>query len=197
VRDGKGAADFERSTTSALSLQGLALLCTALVQTSQNQLTLFHAIVVLHLLALLGINLASRGRYRGNELARSLVDIALAALAAAAFVAFNVLVWANAPTFGLQPECNDSTIYVIFGVSVRDTGDVLRRRVFPALLGLTDSLRTGAPHGSDEFTDRFSSIYHPMMEQLGARLFTLGFQGPDWDYSLVESWLRWRDAKNA
>jgi probable F420-dependent oxidoreductase len=31
----------------------------------------------------------------------------------------------------------------------------------------------------------------------GVRLFTLAFQGPDWDYSLVESWLRWRDAKNA
>lgn len=30
----------------------------------------------------------------------------------------------------------------------------------------------------------------------GVRLFTLAFQGPDWDYSLVESWLRWRDAKN-
>ncbi len=31
----------------------------------------------------------------------------------------------------------------------------------------------------------------------GARLITLGFQGPDWDYDLVRSWLDWRDAKNA
>jgi alkanesulfonate monooxygenase SsuD/methylene tetrahydromethanopterin reductase-like flavin-dependent oxidoreductase (luciferase family) len=30
----------------------------------------------------------------------------------------------------------------------------------------------------------------------GARLFTLGFQGPDYDYDLVRSWLRWRDGKN-
>lgn len=30
----------------------------------------------------------------------------------------------------------------------------------------------------------------------GARLFTLGFQGPDYDFDLVRSWLRWRDAKN-
>jgi hypothetical protein len=29
------------------------------------------------------------------------------------------------------------------------------------------------------------------------RLFTLGFQGPDWDYDVVARWLRWRDAKNA
>ncbi|MBN9196430.1 MAG: LLM class F420-dependent oxidoreductase, partial [Microbacterium sp.] len=30
----------------------------------------------------------------------------------------------------------------------------------------------------------------------GTRLFTLGFEGPDWDYDLVRSWLRWRDGKN-
>jgi alkanesulfonate monooxygenase SsuD/methylene tetrahydromethanopterin reductase-like flavin-dependent oxidoreductase (luciferase family) len=30
----------------------------------------------------------------------------------------------------------------------------------------------------------------------GVRLFTLAFHGPDWDYDLVRSWLRWRDAKN-
>jgi hypothetical protein len=29
------------------------------------------------------------------------------------------------------------------------------------------------------------------------RLFTLAFQGPDWDYDLIRSWLRWRDSKNA
>lgn len=31
----------------------------------------------------------------------------------------------------------------------------------------------------------------------GARLFTLGFQGPDYDYGIVERWLAWRDAKNS
>ena len=30
----------------------------------------------------------------------------------------------------------------------------------------------------------------------GTRLFTLGFQGPDWDYDLIASWLAWRDGKN-
>lgn len=30
----------------------------------------------------------------------------------------------------------------------------------------------------------------------GVRLFTLGFPGPDFDYSHVRSWLAWRDAKN-
>lgn len=30
----------------------------------------------------------------------------------------------------------------------------------------------------------------------GARLFTLGFGGPDWDYDVVKGWLRWRDGRN-
>ncbi|MEV8267180.1 LLM class F420-dependent oxidoreductase [Microbacterium sp. NPDC076911] len=30
----------------------------------------------------------------------------------------------------------------------------------------------------------------------GTRLFTLNFSGPDYDYDIVRSWLRWRDAKN-
>jgi probable F420-dependent oxidoreductase len=30
----------------------------------------------------------------------------------------------------------------------------------------------------------------------GARLFTLGFPGPDYDYDVVRRWLAWRDAKN-
>ncbi|MGA8046859.1 MAG: LLM class F420-dependent oxidoreductase [Dermatophilaceae bacterium] len=32
---------------------------------------------------------------------------------------------------------------------------------------------------------------------LGARLFTMGLGGPDYDLSLVEPWLRWRDELNA
>lgn len=31
----------------------------------------------------------------------------------------------------------------------------------------------------------------------GTRLFTLGFSGAEWDYDVVRSWLRWRDAQNA
>ena len=30
----------------------------------------------------------------------------------------------------------------------------------------------------------------------GTRMFTLGFPGPDFDWDLLTSWLRWRDAKN-
>jgi len=32
--------------------------------------------------------------------------------------------------------------------------------------------------------------------EAGARLITIAFMGPDFDYDLVRGWLRWRDAKN-
>lgn len=43
------------------------------------------------------------------------------------------------------------------------TGDVLQRRLFPALLNLTESLRSGAPHGGGHFMeaiDRLQALRH-------------------------------------
>ena len=31
----------------------------------------------------------------------------------------------------------------------------------------------------------------------GVRLFTLGIDGPDWNFDAVKQWVAWRDAKNA
>lgn len=120
------AESFGRSVTSAMSIQGLALLSTAIYQTAHARLTLFHAVVVLHLLALLGITLATRGKYAGNESARSIIDTVGMLLSFAAFISFNVYMWIKAPTFGSQPECNSGVVYVIFGVSIQATNDVFR-----------------------------------------------------------------------
>lgn len=54
-----------------------------------------------------------------------------------------------------------------------------------ANLVISNELHRRTPEFGDELYDA------------GVRLFTLSFGGPDWDYGLVESWLRWRDAKNA
>jgi hypothetical protein len=35
------------------------------------------------------------------------------------------------------------------------------------------------------------------LHDLGARLFTIGLGGPDYDLSVVEPWVRWRDELNA
>ncbi|WP_439592722.1 LLM class F420-dependent oxidoreductase [Microbacterium sp.] len=49
---------------------------------------------------------------------------------------------------------------------------------------------------SNELKDRDESDADDLFAR-GARLFTLGFGGPDFDYSVIERWLAWRDAKNA
>ena len=137
------ADEFDHSVKSALSLQGLALLFTAIYQTFRVQITLFHAICVLHLLALLGINVVSRGKYNagggggnggegdgngnaGNEHLRKTVERCFQIFISCVFIAFNVYIWLRAPQFGSQPECNGSTLYVVFGVSIHATAAVFR-----------------------------------------------------------------------
>ena len=48
---------------SALKVQGLALFFTAIYETFHQQLTLFHAICILHLLSLLGFGLTASEKY--------------------------------------------------------------------------------------------------------------------------------------
>jgi len=121
----KNYEEFVQSLNSAMQIQGLALLVTAIYQTTKRQLTLFHAICVLHLLSLLGFGLVAQRRY-GGGVARWLVLAAMRLLIAAGFIAFTAYIWMTAPTFGSQPECNKSTIYVIFGVSIHATENVFR-----------------------------------------------------------------------
>lgn len=118
--------DFDNAIQSSLSVQGLALLCTAVYETFKHQLTLFHAVCVIHLLFLLGVNVVSRGRYRMFGALRQLALFTVTIIALGTFSAFSTFVWITAPQFGSQPECNNQTIYVIFGVSINVTSSVFR-----------------------------------------------------------------------
>ncbi|KAK2735694.1 hypothetical protein CKAH01_18947 [Colletotrichum kahawae] len=118
--------EFCQSLNSALQLQGLALLCTAIVQTFQGQLTLFHAICVLHLLSLLGFGLVAQRKYSGVGVKRWAILAFFRAVIACAFIALTTNIWLTAPTFGSQPICNSSTLYVVFGISIKATDDVFR-----------------------------------------------------------------------
>lgn len=118
--------EFSRGVSSALGMQGLALLCTAIYQTFRNELTLFHAICVVHLLALLGLNLISKGRYSGFGPWRLWCFVVIQVIALGAFIAFNVYLWVTAPHFGSQPACNPDTVYVVFGVSISAVSPVFR-----------------------------------------------------------------------
>lgn len=123
---GEDQAEFTRSVSSALGMQGLSFLCTSIYETIRNELTLFHAICIVHLLALLGLNLISKGRYKGLGPWRLYFFIVIQVLALAAFIAFNAFLWVTAPHFGSQPACNRDIVYVVFGVSVNATSPVFR-----------------------------------------------------------------------
>ncbi|KAK1749335.1 hypothetical protein QBC47DRAFT_418992 [Echria macrotheca] len=130
ITSAKNYAEFSRTLNSAMQLQGLALLCTAIYMTFRQQLTLFHAICVLHLLSLLGFGLVAQKKYESTTLSgvawRRGVLGAARFLVAGAFVALTAYIWLTAPHFGSQAECNATTVYVVFGVSIRATGDVFR-----------------------------------------------------------------------
>ncbi|KAJ6190590.1 hypothetical protein N7519_000611 [Penicillium mononematosum] len=123
---GEDQEEFSRGVSSALGFQGLALLCTAIYQTVQGELTLFHAICVVHLLAILGMDMVRKGRYSGLGPWRLYFFSAIQVLALAAFLALNVYVWVTAPQFGSQPQCNKNTAYMVFGVSIKATSPVFR-----------------------------------------------------------------------
>ncbi|KAJ5587650.1 uncharacterized protein N7459_003415 [Penicillium hispanicum] len=126
ISPGEDEEEFSRSVSSALGIQGLALLCTAIYQTFRNELTLFHDICVVHFLALLGLNLVSKGRYAGFGAWRLWCFAVIHVLSMAAFIAFNVYLWITSPHFGSQPTCNADTVYVVFGVSIIATSPVFR-----------------------------------------------------------------------
>ncbi|KAL2116988.1 hypothetical protein VTJ04DRAFT_9156 [Mycothermus thermophilus] len=122
----EASAKFEQSYRDALSVQGTALLCTAWYQSIQNRLTLFHAVVIFHLLGLLGVNLASHISSKGASKFQDFVNKLLAYFAAFFYIAFNMYVWIRDPDFGSQPECNETVVYVLFGQSVKATYDAFR-----------------------------------------------------------------------
>ncbi|KAJ5310044.1 uncharacterized protein N7443_002505 [Penicillium atrosanguineum] len=130
---GEDEAEFSRGVSSALGMQGLALLCTAIYQTFRTELTLFHAICVVHLLALLGMDIISKGRYAGFGPWRLWFFAVIQIIALAAFIAFNVYLWVTAPQFGAQPTCNPDTVYVVFGVSIKATSPVFRYIILGSL----------------------------------------------------------------
>lgn len=132
-----------RALDSALQVQGLALLFTAIYQTFRSQLTLFHAICVLHLLSLLGFGLTARGKYGHYGLARRIVLWSIKVLLAAAFLAFVAYIWITAPTFGSQPKCNGSTIYVVFFVSIDATNVVFRYTIMALMIAFLISAAFG------------------------------------------------------
>jgi hypothetical protein len=118
--------ELSQSFQNALGANSLALLITAVIQTARDQLTLFHAICIIHLLTLLGLTTLSSRIENVRFSLRGFVGMSLYFLSLCMFIGFNFYVWITAPSFGSQPQCNASTVYVVFGADVLPTLPVFR-----------------------------------------------------------------------
>lgn len=85
---------------------------------------------------MLGISLVTRGRYENFGVFRFTALILLQISALAVFMAFNFIVWRTAPTFGSQVDCNKSTVYVIFGVTINATSSVFRHVILATMISV-------------------------------------------------------------
>ncbi|KAI0058895.1 hypothetical protein BV25DRAFT_1187017 [Artomyces pyxidatus] len=101
-------------------LAGLGLLITAIIQTAQGQLSLYHAIVVQHILFFLGIGVSASGKYKWST-ARIALTYAVTFATSVAYLAWALYMWVNVERFGPQAACNGNIKYVFFFVSVRAT----------------------------------------------------------------------------
>lgn len=105
----------------------------------------------MHLLSLLGFGLVAQRKYEPdtrtgaatfadrNALWRLAFAAATRVLVAGAFVALTAYIWVTAPTFGSQPECNATTVYVAFGLSIRATNDVFRYVILGLMVAMAVS----------------------------------------------------------
>ncbi|KAA9111477.1 LLM class F420-dependent oxidoreductase [Microbacterium rhizomatis] len=76
-----------------------------------------------------------------------------------------------------------------------DAGEIAHKVSVIDAWGEKDGHDTSGLIVSNELERRDQATADALFEA-GTRLFTLGFQGQDWDYDLIASWLAWRDAKN-
>jgi hypothetical protein len=95
-----------------------ALIVSAFVQYRSFGLSLFDAIIIGQLIT---IKIAGILRYPP-----SITTYILFAIFVPMTVSFQLWVWSDIETFGMQPQCNDYTVFVFFGHSVRATVGWLR-----------------------------------------------------------------------
>ncbi|KAI9459876.1 hypothetical protein BJY52DRAFT_1364694 [Lactarius psammicola] len=104
---------------------GPTLLITALVQTIQRQLDLYHGIIVMQMvLSLQILHGFGMRRYILAQKAFSLkmkLTIAIQILSLLIFYPWSFYVWINASRFGPQPECNDLVKFVLVFYTFRAT----------------------------------------------------------------------------
>ena len=139
-------------------ISGFGLLLTAIIQTALNQLSLFHAIFILHILFFLGTGVSPMGEcsafscpYRARSFppsaptpagkyhwttSRVVMGVLIQFVSVIAFTAWGLYMWVHVNDIGSDPKCNvnDKIKYVIFFVTIRATEPWLRGLWIAALV---------------------------------------------------------------
>ncbi|KAI9743097.1 MAG: hypothetical protein M1818_003392 [Claussenomyces sp. TS43310] len=112
----------------SLGLTGLALFLTTVVSAAQKNLDLFHAICLFHLIALVGVSIRSFGQKKNEDMSveRRAVSLVFYFIVAIGFLVFSIYLFATAPHFGSDSQCNDQVKFVMFGVDIQATNIVFR-----------------------------------------------------------------------
>lgn len=110
-------------------INGLSLVITAVIQTMQKQLDLYHAIFVMQIIFSLNFVYAYGQRrfiLSGENDFRMKIFIGFQTLTTVVFTVWLLYVWIKGSNFGSQPTCNHLVKYVLFFADVRATVTWLR-----------------------------------------------------------------------
>jgi len=114
-------------------ISGLGLLLTAIIQTAQNNLSLFEAIFTLHILFFLGTGASPMGKYHWAR-SRVIMGVFLQFASVVAFTGWGLYLWVHVNDYGSNSDCNDQIKYVIMFITVRATVPWLRGLWIAALV---------------------------------------------------------------
>lgn len=106
-------------------IAGFGLLLTAIIQTCLNQLSLFDALFILHILFFLGTGVSPMGKYHWTK-GRVVMGVLVQFVSVITFTAWGLYVLADVKSFGNSSDCNDQIKYVVFFFTVRATAPWLR-----------------------------------------------------------------------
>ncbi|KAH9954826.1 hypothetical protein BGW80DRAFT_1189753, partial [Lactifluus volemus] len=117
---------------------GLALVLTAIIQTLQTQLDLYHAIFVMQIIFSLNFVYSGNSTESRVKLRRTKVIMAIQISTTIMFTIWLLYVWIKDDHFGSQPECNHLVKYVFVFANIQATESWLRVLfiIYPRLLFL-------------------------------------------------------------
>ncbi|KDR77967.1 hypothetical protein GALMADRAFT_1295472 [Galerina marginata CBS 339.88] len=167
--------DLRESIEISLGITGFALLLTAFVFTGQHKLDLFHAICLFHLIGLVGLTVTPSNIKFKNKFHRFFIYGAFYG-GFLGFAIFMIYVFATAPHFGTNPECNDTIRFVIFGINIPATNFIFRiylivnfclLLVREPVMGLLQGFFQSAENEEDDSETRGFSIAKVLCESTG------------------------------